>query len=848
MTKLRALSSLCLLLIISGLGVAATEPTPAEKDEARRWASAKFEGKSQPAPDLGYLLPQLKSGSLEANSRQGHGLKIGDKSFARGIHCPFVGTIKVHLPAPGRQFSALIGVDSNDITYYSSLGRGSVTVAVDINGKEAYRSSALREGMAAIPVAVDLNGTTDFGLRIEGGKAAIDWNQVDFAEAKVTVADGKELALDALPVGPLRADYTPDPPFSFVYGGTKSSELLKNWPSQRSSQELDPQRTEYKQVYRDPKTGLEVDFVGVQYHDFPTVEWTVFLKNTGAVDSPILENIQVLDSRLERNGDGEFLLHHNKGAPATPNDYEPYETLLPKNTERRLVAHGGRPSNGDFPYFNLAWPGEGVIIVVGWPGQWAGQLTRDSANGLQVRIGQELTHFKLLAGEEVRTPRIVMQFWKGEWRRSQNVWRRWMQAHNMPHPAGTLPPPQLAGNTSREYVEMTEATEADENMFIDRYVAEKLHPDYFWMDAGWYLNNGSWVNVGTWEVDTKRFPNGLKAVSDHAHAYGIKIIVWFEPERVTKGTWLYEHHPEWLLTPPPTPGDQLYDPEWRLFNFGNPDARKWMTDHVDRIISEQGIDLYRQDFNMDPLNYWRANDAPDRQGITEIRYVTGYLAYWDELRRRHPNMLLDSCASGGRRNDIDTLRRAVPLTRSDYLLEPVEPISQQMQTLGMAEWIPYFGTGTSGVDPYVFRSQMTPGVITTWDLRRPDSNTDAMRNLIQQWRTISPNYYGDFYPLTSYSLSNEVWGAMQFDRPEVGEGFIEVFRRSHCPYETARFKLQGLDASARYTVTNLDAAGSQEFSGRELIEPGLEIQLKQTPQSALLTYKRVGTATPSTSH
>ena len=422
------------LPIISSVCPAATEPSPGEKAEARRWASAKFEGKPQSAPDLGFLLPQLKSGTLEKNSRQGHGLKIGDKSFARGIHSPSVGTVKVHLPAPGKVFSAAIGVDSNDITYYSSLGRGNVTVAVDENGKEVFRSAVMREGMAAIPVSVALNGATDFTLRIEGVKGAIDWDQVDFADAKATLADGKEIALESLPLGPLRANYTSDPPFSFVYGGTKSSELLKSWTSQRTSRALDADRTEYTQIYHDPKTSLEARFVGVEYHDFPTVEWTVFFKNAGTADSPILENIQMLDSRLERNGDGEFLLHHNKGAPATANDYEPYETPLPKKAERKLVAHGGRPSNGDFPYLNLAWPGEGVIIVVGWPGQWAGQLTRDAANGLQVRLGQELTHFKLLPGEEVRSPRIVMQFWTGEWRRSQNIWRRWMQAHNMPRP------------------------------------------------------------------------------------------------------------------------------------------------------------------------------------------------------------------------------------------------------------------------------------------------------------------------------------------------------------------------------------------------------------------------------
>ena len=63
------------------------------------------------------------------------------------------------------------------------------------------------------------------------------------------------------------------------------------------------------------------------------------------------------------------------------------------------------------------------------------------------------------------------------------------------------------------------------------------------------------------------------------------------------------------------------------------------------MICEQGIDLYRQDFNMEPLGFWRNNDPPDRQGITEIRHVEGFLAYWDELRRRHPEMPIDTCAA-----------------------------------------------------------------------------------------------------------------------------------------------------------------------------------------------------------
>ena len=54
-------------------------------------------------------------------------------------------------------------------------------------------------------------------------------------------------------------------------------------------------------------------------------------------------------------------------------------------------------------------------------------------------------------------------------------------------------------------------------------------------------------------------------------------------------------------------------------------------------------------------------------------------------------MLIDSCASGGRRNDLETLRRAVPLLRSDYIMEPV---GNQCHTYGIAFWYPYYGTGT----------------------------------------------------------------------------------------------------------------------------------------------------------
>ena len=114
--------------------------------------------------------------------------------------------------------------------------------------------------------------------------------------------------------------------------------------------------------------------------------------------SPILENIQALDRRWQRGGEGEFLLHHAVGSPATKSDYGPRETPLPPGASKRIAAAGGRPTNSDLSYFNLEWPGQGLILAVGWPGQWAAEFARDQAAGIRIRAGQELDPFQAPAG------------------------------------------------------------------------------------------------------------------------------------------------------------------------------------------------------------------------------------------------------------------------------------------------------------------------------------------------------------------------------------------------------------------------------------------------------------------
>ena len=239
-------------------------------------------------------------------------------------------------------------------------------------------------------------------------------------------------------------DQQAKPPFSFVYGDQPSDKLLADWPRKVETKQLDAARTQQTTRWTDPKTGLEVRCVAVDYNDYPAVEWTVYFKNGGTNSTPILKDIQGLDTWFERGEGGEFILHGNKGDWNVAEGYEPYRLTLGPGVSKRFAPTGGRPTNGPdgWPYYNLQMPGGGLILAIGWPGQWASLFTRDDKNGLRIVAGQEVTSLTLKPGEEIRSPLTALLFWQGEdVVRSQNLWRRWFMAHNIPKVDGKPPTP-----------------------------------------------------------------------------------------------------------------------------------------------------------------------------------------------------------------------------------------------------------------------------------------------------------------------------------------------------------------------------------------------------------------------
>ena len=620
-------------------------------------------------------------------------------------------------------------------------------------------------------------------------------------------------------------DRSQTPPFSFTFDGKPSAGFLHSWKRVASRRKLDSQRTERTLTWTDPASGLVVRCVAVEYRDFPVIEWTVFLQNSGAKETPILEAIKGLDTRFQRGDGPEFVLNGNKGDFTTEDSYEPYCVVLPPNSVKTCAPffYSGKSSDGPngWPYYNLQLPGGGVILAIGWPGQWESSFTRDATDGLGIQAGQQLTHLSLQPGETIRTPLIAMLFWQGtNTVRAQNFWRRWYIAHNIPRINGQPPAPisqiQVSG---------------DDLAQVEDFVKHGIQPDVCWRDAGgtqtWYpsatgLFSGDnvWLNTGDWEVDPAKYPAGFKPYTDRIHARGLKFVLWFEPERIgNTNSWLSRNHPEWIL--PRT--------RWtvgHILNEGHPAAFQWMTNHFDRIIKAQGIDWYREDMNGDgPLTAWRTNDTVNRQGITENFYVQNHLAFWDALLRMNPGLRIDTCASGGRRNDLETLRRAVPLLRSDFQFPDMRNVvdGNQCHTLGASAWLPFQGTGAYIYDIYSLRSfylaSFGMGGLSP-------ANAVLQEQAYRECKRLGPAMiHGDFYPLTPYSRSNDVWMAWQFDRPEQDEGHAQVFRRTNSPLATMSFRLHGLNPKQIYQVSDFDKPEKLSFSGRALMVTGLTVTL-----------------------
>lgn len=633
------------------------------------------------------------------------------------------------------------------------------------------------------------------------------------------------------------------PPFSFVYGGNNSATFITKW---RYKAEILPESStdvvRRRFTYSDPKSGLVVSCDVSGFAAFQAVEWVLNFTNSGKIASPVLEKVLVVNRSFGYEKAGDVILHHSKGGDVKRSDFMPADDTLATGKNLYLTPARGRSSDETaLPFFNIETASEqGIVVAIGWTGKWFADVRHPDPKVVELQSGMEKMKLSLNATEEIRTPRICLLFWQSKDRmRGHNQFRQFILAHHSRKIDGKFAEYPLSGGFNwgdpppcNEYSCLTEDYAIS---LVNRYKQFGIVPEVFWLDAGWYTGcgaekGGEWyANVGNWTVDKTRFPNGLKPIADAVHKVGAKFMLWFEPERVRPGTQFATEHPEWMMKV--KKGDFL-------FNLGDKNARTWLTDYISDFIRKEGVDYYRQDFNMDPMPYWEANDAPDRIGMSEIRHVEGLYAFWDSLLVRFPNLLIDNCASGGRRLDLETTSRSAPLWRTDYHYG--EPNGYQSHTYGLNFYLPLHGTGVfAKADPLTFRSSLSSALVLNWKITGNQVTIPEMQKCVADYKRLRPYYYGDYYPLTHYqdTTLDSIWLAYQMNRTGERDGIIVAFRRADSKDESIQVKFSGLENAANYELLDEDSGKKSIVKGEDLMK-GYTLSLTK-PGSLLISYKLI---------
>ena len=660
-------------------------------------------------------------------------------------------------------------------------------------------------------------------------------------------------------------------PFSFACGARSSREWLKQENAGCESGEWQMDKRLHSLRWVDPETSLSCAMELTEFSDFPALEWVVRLRNDGDEETPPISRFKALDIFWKcahadempelrrafgsdgRHDDFQYVCDElrqsmwDKGRTIQMDSAINAAFRKSRNGSPSFVLYDGRPSATWLPFFNLRTGDDGIICALGWSGQWFAEFAHDGHGKTGICAGMEKLELMLRPGEEIRSPRVALLYSQGEPLHSHNVWRQFVLKHHSPYTNGQ---PAKVPICNGSWGGTPTAGHLDTIKAIAR---NGLAYDVYWVDAGWYgtstepcpdVFHGDWGTTGDWRVNRSYHPDGLKPVRDAVHRAGMKFLLWIEPERATYGTPVTLEHPEWFLR---SSREELKTGENLLLNLAHPGAWQWAVETVSSLITENGIDCYREDFNTDPSPFWANADEEGRKGWLEIRFVEGLYAFWDELRRRHPGLFIDNCASGGRRLELETISRSVALWRTDYNCFPhTRADASQVHTAGLHFWLPLNSTSPMAQlgDTYQVRSAYSAGLVLNVeefgirDCTQSDFPWDWFRQRIIEAKRLRPYFCGDYYPLTPCIINPEAWMAYQLVMPAGQEGAVMAFRRAESPMASASFQLHGLDAAVTYEFECADSGKRWLASGRELMTKGLAISLDTPRTSGLLFYGR----------
>ena len=183
---------------------------------------------------------------------------------------------------------------------------------------------------------------------------------------------------------------------------------------------------------------------------------------------------------------------------------------------------------------------------------------------------------------------------------------------------------------------------------------EKMLPEiaalgckYFVIDDGWFYNvyNDKRYVIGDWNVNKEYYPEGLKAFADKVRSYGMIPGVWYEFEGVSEHSDVYRDHPDWLLT---RDGKIINNGGRAFLDFRKEEVLNYLREKVIKNLVNCGIGYMKVDYNS---NAGFGADGAESYGEAIWQHIDAVLAFFEEIKRSVPSLVLEICSSGGMRHE-----------------------------------------------------------------------------------------------------------------------------------------------------------------------------------------------------
>jgi alpha-galactosidase len=521
--------------------------------------------------------------------------------------------------------------------------------------------------------------------------------------------------------------------------------------------------------------------------------------------------------------------------------------------------NGIRGTQTDNPSFMLSLDGQpaedkGDIIAgtLAWTGNYSISLDVDQKYGANMIVGidEEASQVMLEKKEVFQTPEFILtfsHFGKGGATRNITGWAR-----NYGVIGGQEPRMVLLNSWEGVYFDINE----DKMLgMIDDIAA--LGGELFVMDDGWfgdkYPRNNETTSLGDWVVNRNKLPNGLDPLINRCKARGIKFGIWMEPEMVNVKSELFDKHPDWIVHQPNRETVKGRGGSQMLLDMCKPEVQDFVYHAVhDLLVKYSGISYIKWDANHFMTNIGSSALPAEEQSEFYITYQRGLQKTLERIRKDHPDLVMQVCASGGGRVTYGFLKYFDEFWTSDNTdalsrLYMQWSASHFFPALSMATAVsasPNHQTGRQIPLKFRFDVAMTGRLgIELQPKDLTEEEYEFSKKAIETYKTISPVIqFGDQYRIISPYDGNAIASLMYVNETKDRAVFFVYSLDNHLKYRYPPVKFQGLDAKKKYKLTEINKLGQKSsfpadnrvFSGDFLLNAGIQINMRKAYQSLVI--------------